>query len=93
MTDGVLSDIVTISVLILINTYDKADPPTSKAGVTVSSEQTVHPLVKSCLEPMLEACRLCKRRVLLPDPEPAASRIYWACSTRHWLALCSLRHS
>jgi hypothetical protein len=32
MTDGVLSDIVTISVLILINTYDKADPPTSNAG-------------------------------------------------------------
>ena len=34
MTDGVLSDIVTISVLILINTYEKADPPTSKAGST-----------------------------------------------------------
>src|ERR1700722_4847808 len=33
-TDGVLSDIVTISVLILINTYDKADPPTLKAGST-----------------------------------------------------------
>jgi hypothetical protein len=31
MTDGVLLDIITISVLILINTYDKADPPTSKA--------------------------------------------------------------
>jgi hypothetical protein len=29
VTDGVLSDIVTISVLILINTYDKEDPPTS----------------------------------------------------------------
>ena len=34
VTDGVLSDIVTISVLILNNTYDKADPPTSKAGST-----------------------------------------------------------
>jgi hypothetical protein len=34
VTDGVLSDIVTISVLILINTYDKADSPTSKAGST-----------------------------------------------------------
>lgn len=34
MTDGVLSDIVTISVLIPINTYDKADQPTSKAGST-----------------------------------------------------------
>ena len=34
MTDGVFSDIVTISVLILINIYDKADPPTSKAGST-----------------------------------------------------------
>jgi hypothetical protein len=34
VTDGVLSDIVTISVLILINTDDKADPPTSKAGST-----------------------------------------------------------
>jgi len=34
VTDGVLSDIVTISVLILINTYDKADPPTLKAEST-----------------------------------------------------------
>ena len=34
VTDGVLLGIVTISVLILINTYDKADPPTSKAGST-----------------------------------------------------------
>src|SRR5271156_1287307 len=56
--------------------------PLGFTSVTVSSEQAVHPLVKSCLEPMLEACRLCKRRVLLPDPEPAASRIYRACSTR-----------
>jgi hypothetical protein len=34
VADGVLLDIVTISVLILINTYEKADPPTSKAGST-----------------------------------------------------------
>jgi hypothetical protein len=34
VTEGVFSDIVTISVLILINTYDKADPLTPKAGST-----------------------------------------------------------
>jgi hypothetical protein len=34
VTDDVLSDIVSISVLILINTYYKADPLTSKPGST-----------------------------------------------------------
>ena len=37
VTDGVLSDIVTILVLILINIYYKADPPTSKPGSTGSN--------------------------------------------------------
>lgn len=35
MTDGVLSDIVTISVLILINTYGGAGPPTGSIGPNV----------------------------------------------------------
>jgi len=34
VTDDVLSDIVSTSVLILINTYYKADPLTSKPGPT-----------------------------------------------------------
>jgi hypothetical protein len=34
VTDDVLSDIVSTSVLILINTYYKADPLTSKPGLT-----------------------------------------------------------